>query len=175
MAYVKPSPEEQARRTAQGIATRRANKEAHKAEMRDAYERHYLLKDQIKALENRLQVAQTLDTMNDLANKITNKTLASEESILKVAKPWQSFTGVYFLILENKIVYVGQSVNVYARISSHTQKKFDSFTVLPCPKEHLNVLESLYIHMLNPPLNGHENSKCAPLNLEKILKLAVNF
>jgi len=112
--------------------------------------------------------------MSELSNKITSKSLVSEESILNAAKPWQKFTGVYFLISNNKIIYVGQSVNIYSRISSHTHKNFDSFTVLPCPKEHLDVLESLYIHMFNPPLNGHEKNNCAPLNLEKILKLAVN-
>jgi excinuclease UvrABC nuclease subunit len=172
--YVKPSPEEQAKRTAKAVATRRANKEAHKAAMQDAYERHYLLKDEIKALENKLQVIQQLEAMNELSNKITSKTLASAEAILNAAKPWQSFTGVYFLISKNKIVYVGQSVNVYARLSAHVHKNFDSFTVIPCPKEHLNVLESLYIHMFDPPLNGHEKHNCAPLNLEKILKLAVD-
>jgi hypothetical protein len=170
--YIKPSPEEQARRSAKAVATRRANIEARKAEMRDAYERQYLLKDEIKALENKLQATQQLDAMSEVANKVASKTLVSAEAILSAAKPWQSFTGVYFLISNNKIVYVGQSVNVYARISGHTHKTFDSFTVLPCPKEHLNVLESLYIHMFDPPLNGHEKSNCAPLNLEKILKLS---
>jgi hypothetical protein len=174
MAYIRPSPEEQARRTAKAVATRRANREAHKAAMRDAYERQYLLKDEIKALENKLQVVQQLDTMSELANKIASKTLVSAEVILKAAKPWQSFTGVYFLISNNKIVYVGQSVNVYARLNAHTHKNFDSFTVIPCPKEHLNVLESLYIHMFDPPLNGHDKSNCAPLSLEKILKLSVS-
>jgi hypothetical protein len=174
MAYIKPSPEEQARRSAKAVATRRANREAHKAAMQDAYERQYLLKDEIKALENKLQVVQQLDTMSELANKIASKTLVTAEAILNAAKPWQSFTGVYFLISNNKIVYVGQSVNVYARLSAHTHKNFDSFTVLPCPKEHLNVLESLYIHMFDPPLNGHEKSNCAPLNLEKILRLSTS-
>jgi predicted GIY-YIG superfamily endonuclease len=174
MAYIKPSPEEQARRTAKAIATRRANKAAHKAAMQDAYERQYLLKDEIKELENKLQIIQQLDTMNEVSNKVASKTLASAEAILKAAKPWQSFTGVYFLISNNKIVYVGQSVNVYARISGHAGKTFDSFTVIPCPREHLNVLESLYIHMFDPPLNGHEKSNCAPLSLEKILRLSVS-
>lgn len=174
MNYVKPSPEEQAKRTAKAVATRRANKEAHKAAMRDAYERHYLLKTELEELESRRQVIQQLEIMSELSNRVTSKTLVSAEAILSAAKPWQSFTGVYFLISENKIVYVGQSVNVYARISGHTHKKFDSFTVLPCPKEHLNLLESLYIHMFDPPLNGHEKNNCAPLNLEKILKLSVN-
>ena len=174
MNYVRPSPEEQARRSAKAVATRRANKEAHKAAMQDAYERHYLLKSEIEELERRRQVVQQLDTMSELANKITSKTLVSAEAILSAAKPWQSFTGVYFLISNNKIVYVGQSVNVYARLGAHAHKNFDSFTVLPCPKEHLNVLESLYIHIFDPPLNGHEKSNCAPLNLEKILKLSVN-
>jgi hypothetical protein len=174
MVYVRPSPEEQARRSAKTVATRRANKEAHKAEIRDAYERYYLLKNEVEDLERRRQDMSQLDTMNELANKVTSKTLVTADAILNAAKPWQSFSGVYFLICSGKIVYVGQSVNVYARLSAHTGKTFDSFTVIPCPKEHLNVLESLYIHMFDPPLNGHEKHNCAPLNLEKLLKLSVN-
>ena len=172
--YVKPSPEEQSRRTAKGIATRRANKEAHKAAMQEAYERHYLLKEEIQELENKRENIQKIEFMSEAAFKITNKKLASKKTILSAAKPWQNFTGVYFLIYKNKIVYVGQSVNVYSRMSSHTNKKFDSFTAIPCPKEHLNVLESLYIHMFDPPLNGNQEQNCAPLNLEKILKLSIS-
>jgi len=48
MIYVKPSPEEQARRSAKSVATRKANKAAHEAAIRDAYERHYLLKTRLK-------------------------------------------------------------------------------------------------------------------------------
>ena len=51
MSYVKPSPEEQAKRTAKSVATRRANIDARNAALKDAYERQYLLKDQIQALE----------------------------------------------------------------------------------------------------------------------------
>jgi hypothetical protein len=171
--YIKPSPEEQSRRTAKGIATRRANKEAHKAAMKDAYERHYLLKEEIAELENKKENIQKIEFMSDAAFKITNKTLASKKTILSAAKPWQNFTGIYFLIHKNKIVYIGQSVNVYFRISSHSGKQFDSFTAIPCPKEHLNVLESLYINMFDPPLNGTQDKNYAPLSLEKILKLSI--
>jgi len=112
--------------------------------------------------------------MSELANKVTSKTLISAETIVEAAKPWQRFTGVYFLIANKTIVYVGQSVNVHARLSSHGNKKFDSFAVIPCPEEHLDVLESLYIHVLNPVFNGHDKNNCAPLNLSKILKLAAD-
>lgn len=174
MTYIRPSPEEQAKRTAKSVATRRANIEIRKAAMQNAYERQYLLKDQIEALENRLQDAQQLEVMSELANKVTSKSLISADAIVAAAKPWQSFTGVYFLVADKEIVYVGQSVNVYARISAHSDKKFDSFTVIPCPKAHLNVLESLYIHLFNPPLNGHEKHNCAPLNLQKLFNLAID-
>ena len=171
MAYVKPSPEEQAKRTAKSIATRRANIDVRNAAMQDAYERKYFLKDQIKLLESKLHELQQLETMSELANKVTSKTLISAETIVGASKQWQSFTGVYFLVANKAIVYVGQSVNVYARISAHTDKTFDSFTVIPCQKEHLDVLESLYIHLLNPVLNGHDKHNCAPYSLAKILKI----
>ena len=174
MSYVRPSPEEQVKRTAKSVATRRANIDARNAALKDAYERRCLLKDQIHALESKLYALQQLDAMSDLANKVTSKTLISAETIVAAAKPWERFTGVYFLISNKTIVYVGQSVNVYARLSGHGDKNFDSFTVIPCPKEHLDVLESLYIHVMNPVFNGHEKNNCAPLNLTKILKLAAD-
>ena len=174
MSYVRPSPEEQTKRTAKSVATRRANIDARNAALKDAYERRCLLKDQIHALESRLYALQQLDAMSELANKVTGKTLISAETIVEAAKPWQRFTGVYFLIANKTIVYVGQSVNVYARLGSHGNKKFDSFAVITCPEEHLDMLESLYIHLLNPVLNGHDKNNCAPLNLTKILKLATS-
>lgn len=140
--------------------------------MREAYERQYLLKDEIEELEKKLQALKQFEFMSELSNKVTGKTLVSEDVIVQAAKPWEGFSGVYFLVSDGKIVYVGQSVNVYSRLQNHADKKFDSFTIIQCKKEHLDMLESLYIHMFKPPMNGHETSNCAPLNLEKILQLS---
>lgn len=62
--------------------------------------------------------------------------------------------GIYFLYSRDRLVYVGQSVNIHARIAQHWQTKtFDSFAYIQCDESHLDVLESAYIHRLRPPLN----------------------
>lgn len=64
-------------------------------------------------------------------------------------------TGIYFLLLNKEVVYVGQSVNVYARIAQHSyDKKFDSIFIHECEKENLTDLENLYIYSLKPKLNS---------------------
>jgi hypothetical protein len=171
--YVKPTPEEQAKRTAKSVATRQANIAIRNAQYEDAYARRHLLKGEIEALESKLEKLKHIDTLNELSNKVSSKTLLQEKDLVSAAKPWQSFAGIYFLVHKDRVIYVGQSVNVYARISSHTDKVFDRFTVLPCAKSNLNLVESLYIHTLQPPLNGgNGKATLAPLSLEKIMAIA---
>jgi hypothetical protein len=53
-------------------------------------------------------------------------------------------------------------------------KKFDSYVYINCPREDLNVLESLYIHVLRPPLQGKSSqgdSLAAPISLSRLLKM----
>ena len=76
--------------------------------------------------------------------------------------------GVYFLIKNNSVVYVGQSVNIFARINSHfSTKDFNSFSFIQCKKTDLDKLESLYIHYLKPPQNAtyKNGNKKSPLSV----------
>lgn len=170
MSYVNRTPEQQKASTAKSVATRKANIAIREAERRDAYERRYLLKGEIEKLELKLNALKQIDQMNEIANKVSGNTLLREHEIVLVSKPWQQFTGVYFLIDNGKIVYVGQSVNVYSRIAQHSQKKFDSFAVLPCQKTELDALESLYIHVLRPPLNSNDTTTFAPMSIKKLME-----
>ena len=69
-------------------------------------------------------------------------------------RKWEPLVGVYFLFKEDEVVYVGQSINVAARIATHsTEKDFDSFSVVACLQSQLNFLEALYIRLLEPKLN----------------------
>ena len=64
--------------------------------------------------------------------------------------------GVYFLLLEGEIVYVGQSVRPQKRIQVHIEegkKQFDSYSVLPTVDYELNELEAFYILTLLPRYN----------------------
>ncbi len=82
--------------------------------------------------------------------------LLAEADILASASPWQNLCGVYFLISAGRVRYVGQALQVCARLATHAREKqpFDSVAVVECDPIDLNVIESLYIHRLRPEWNG---------------------
>lgn len=62
--------------------------------------------------------------------------------------------GVYFLFDDDNVVYVGQSVEIAARIGQHAKTKgFDSYAWIAVPEELLDAVEQFYITTLQPPLN----------------------
>jgi len=87
--------------------------------------------------------------------------LLSAESIITSAVPLQPHgSGIYFLIKKGVIVYVGQSVNVPARIATHVaEKAFDSWHWVPCPRKALDHWERLYLNALLPPLNLDQETR----------------
>jgi hypothetical protein len=84
--------------------------------------------------------------------------LLSEGRILTLGRQHSQRCGVYFLINDNRIVYVGRSVNIEARVGSHhATKVFTHYAFVECPESHMNALEGLYIEKFDPPLNGRSN------------------
>jgi hypothetical protein len=79
----------------------------------------------------------------------------TKEELLGRAFPADLRCGIYFLIEGDDIVYVGQSTDVFNRLSRHRRdgKEFDSFNIIPCPEESLDELESTYIDAFAPWLN----------------------
>jgi len=69
--------------------------------------------------------------------------------------PVKTVCGVYFLIKGSRVVYVGQSVDVFRRISKHLAagKAFDSFNYLTCDESMLDEVERSYIEALMPAWN----------------------
>lgn len=106
--------------------------------------------------------------------------------IVKTALPANESTDigfVYFLINDGEIVYVGQTIHLMPRIASHKRDKdFDSYNFIECKASELDLIESFYIHVLSPRLNGKLQSgasvlnfkseeKSAPIGIVKILDL----
>ena len=86
--------------------------------------------------------------------------VASSQPIAAVVRP-----GIYFLISDGVVIYVGQSCDVHSRIVAHMREKaFDRVAFISCNPRHLNLLESLYIHLLQPPMN-----QGAPMSLKSLL------
>lgn len=81
--------------------------------------------------------------------------LLSIHEVMHWKKVSQHSAGVYFLLRNEAIQYIGSSINVYARIGQHLSNgvPFDATTIEPCPA-HLRIRrEAEYIIMYNPPLN----------------------
>jgi|SRR5580700_6142141 hypothetical protein len=74
------------------------------------------------------------------------------DDILARARPWPP-TGVYFLIADRKVVYVGRSIRGVARLLEHQEKLFDSWAFVPCAEQDLIGWERYYTHLFAPPLN----------------------
>lgn len=77
------------------------------------------------------------------------------DEIIRSAIPAFTVCGIYFLIRDDRIIYVGQSTNIYRRVARHIDdgKKFDRFSVVSCPKEDLDRIERMYITALYPDEN----------------------
>ncbi len=165
------TPEERKAICAKGQATRKANREKREAEKQATLLRRDLLRREVAALEAKLFALRDIERMSVAGAALTGKTLLMHHEIVAAALPWKHATGIYFLLDGDDVVYVGQSRNVYSRISSHPVKNFNRYAFVPCAVESLDKLESLYIHLLRPKLNGRkpDGSPFAPLALDSLI------
>jgi len=81
--------------------------------------------------------------------------IANIEGLVEVTEPLPS--GVYFLVHEAKVMYVGQSVDPISRVAEHrkTGVKFTRAATIWVPAEMLDAVEGALIRFLKPPLNGN--------------------
>ncbi|HGA7692125.1 TPA: GIY-YIG nuclease family protein [Salmonella enterica subsp. enterica serovar Virchow] len=165
------TPEKRKATCAKAQATRKANREKREAEKQATLLRLDPLRKEVADLEKRLYALRDIERMSIASAELTGKTLLTPREISTAALPWNHATGVYFLLDGDDVVYVGQSRNVYSRISSHPGKNFNRYAFVPCAVEALDKLESLYIHLLRPKLNGRkpDGSAFAPLTIESLI------
>lgn len=80
--------------------------------------------------------------------------LLSHDDIVLAAVSRTALCGVYFLVKDGRVVYVGQSTNIHMRLAKHlATKDFDSFHFVECDASILDEVEAAYIVSLDPPLN----------------------
>lgn len=79
----------------------------------------------------------------------------SEEKLMTAKVPVCNFCGVYFLLDNNKIVYIGKSTNIISRIAEHAKKgrTFSHYYAMPCSAEGLDDLEKEMIRRFMPEQN----------------------
>lgn len=64
-----------------------------------------------------------------------------------------ALVGVYLLIAEDEIVYIGQSVDVWSRVAAHAKRfSFDRVIMIDLAREDLRAYEAALIRALNPRL-----------------------
>ena len=90
-------------------------------------------------------------------------------------------SGVYILLSRGAVVYVGQSVKLYARIATHIVRRgkgkgkpsripsirFDQIWVCPCELEDLDIVEADLIERYKPEYNIKGKPK---LSLDELLQ-----
>jgi hypothetical protein len=167
------TPEQRSASQAKSLETRRRKKaDAEKARV-DHMAYAGGLKAKIRALEAQLHSLERIDAISKIHCSVTNKGLLSLNEIINSSCPWKGASGVYFLIENNEIVYIGQSNNVFQRIGEHFRKKrFSRYVYIPCAEDGLDILESLYIHIFNPKLNGifANGIKTAPYSIDSLIQ-----
>lgn len=90
-----------------------------------------------------------------VAQMVAQIDLVPERDILDRAIPADGpRSGIYFLIRDNRVVYVGKSLNINGRVPQHAPSKiFDSWAWLPYPAEDLIRIERAYIDVILPEYN----------------------
>lgn len=86
-----------------------------------------------------------------------NKAIESFINVQKVSSRKDlKKSGVYLLTLNEEVMYVGSSINLFSRINSHIRenKKFDTIYIVHCfSKKQWLMIERSLIKMYMPPEN----------------------
>lgn len=171
--YANKTAEERAAISKRSAETRRRNKEAIAAERAAAIDKRDKVKCEIASLQDKLAKMTALHEASSAAALLTGRFLMAHDAIIAGSQPYGDAPGIYFLVRQGEVVYVGQSINVHARVWQHKQarKDFDAFAYVKCERDSLDALESLYIHTLRPRLNGTmcNDEMLAPLSLASLL------
>jgi excinuclease UvrABC nuclease subunit len=92
--------------------------------------------------------------------EIQNLSVINQKKIIDKPYKIEPFKkrGIYFLIFEKQIVYVGQSKNVHARVSTHLNSykiKYDSYNfILVEEPKSLDNIEAYFIAKFKPKYNS---------------------
>jgi len=86
--------------------------------------------------------------------------------------------GIYFLIKDGIIVYVGQSKKVFSRIEAHREdpkKDFDAACYFECKENELDIFERVLIQAFWPKYNTTYNPAYVPFNYRKPKKTEMDL
>lgn len=131
------------------------------------------------AAETEREIRKSVNAKKELYKKFGNKDPfgLTPDRILSMATPNISRPGIYFLLIGQEVMYVGQSMNVSGRIAKHAinGREFDSFVAIACEEDDLDFLEQHYITTLKPRWNKANvmSSKAIKTKLESMSDFSV--
>jgi hypothetical protein len=142
---------------------------------REAWGHLMAIRDAIDEAEDYVMRLESRKIVYAYQDQLFNSAPYSRERILESACRVEDTPncGVYFLIREDEIVYVGQSKNCPSRIQTHINDKgkvFDSYTFIATHSDNLDFLESWYIYAFNPKYN-----KNAPFAWRELVKIGTDY
>ena len=85
---------------------------------------------------------------------------------LKIREEFESLCGIYFLLKNKEVVYVGQTTNFHQRIGAHKEKDYDSYCFVKVEKNKLDKAEIENIMLYKPIYNKQLNNEM--ISLESI-------
>lgn len=135
------------------------------------WEHHNRLHERIGELEAYKDALERKNQMYEVAFGLHSSVPYSEDTLIGAAEAIADcpYSGVYFLICDHRVTYIGQSKNVLSRIQQHKNdagRDFSHFSVVWTPVALLDVVESLYIHIIDP-----SETKTAPLSWSRLLHM----
>ncbi len=80
--------------------------------------------------------------------------LSDTEIVAASIPPRRRKCGIYFLIKDEELKYVGQSIDVDGRLADHRWREFDRWHWVPCAAEDLDSLERRYLDAFLPTWNS---------------------
>jgi hypothetical protein len=93
---------------------------------------------------------------------IDGRGLLEPSFIAAKAMSFDRIAGIYFLLRDDQIVYVGRSTNIMVRLSNHrfeATKEFNRVFVVECPVANMDRMERMYIDKFKPIYN----ESCPPV------------
>lgn len=85
------------------------------------------------------------------ADRLARIVAIPHDEIVDQSLSWAALSHIYFLIRDEVVCYVGQSINVHQRIDEHRKrKKYDRVHIIPCAVGDLDIVEAAFIRKFRP-------------------------